>query len=51
MLALILGFAQADDRIRVVVMNGSRVNPNVEKDIFQDYDIRYFVTEVEPFRD
>lgn len=26
MLALILGFAQADDNIWVVVMNGSRVN-------------------------
>jgi aminoglycoside 6-adenylyltransferase len=51
MLALILGFAQGDDRIRVAVMNGSRVNPNVEKDIFQDFDILYFVTEVEPFRE
>lgn len=50
MLALILGFAQADDRIRVAVMNGSRVNPNVKKDIFQDYDILYFVTDVGPFR-
>jgi aminoglycoside 6-adenylyltransferase len=51
MLALILGFAQADDRIRVAVMNGSRVDPNVEKDIFQDYDILYFVTDVGPFRE
>ncbi len=50
MLALILGFARADDRIRAVVMNGSRVNPNAEKDIFQDYDIVFFVTNVEPFR-
>lgn len=50
MLALILGFAQADNRVRVVVMNGSRVNPNIERDIFQDYDIRYYVTEIEPFR-
>ena len=51
MLGLILGFARDDDRIRVVVMNGSRVNPNVEKDIFQDHDIVYFVTEVAPFRE
>jgi aminoglycoside 6-adenylyltransferase len=51
MLALILGFAQADDRVRVVVMNGSRVNPNVTKDPFQDYDIATYVTDVEPFRD
>ena len=51
MLALILGFAQTDDRIRAVVINGSRSNPNAEKDIFQDYDIIYFVTSVEPFRE
>lgn len=51
MLALIIGFAQADDRIRAVLMNGSRVNPNVVKDMFRDYDIVYFVTDVEPFKD
>jgi len=28
-------------------MNGSRANPNVKKDIFQDYDIVYVVTETE----
>jgi len=50
MLALILGFAEADERIRTVVMNGSRVNPNVTRDPFQDYDIATFVTDVEPFR-
>ena len=51
MLGLIVGFAQADELIRVAVMNGSRVNPMVEKDIFQDYDILYFVTDVSPFRE
>ena len=51
MLALVLDFAQADEHIRVVVMNGSRVNPNAEKDIFRDYDIVYFVTNVQPFRE
>ncbi|MBT6146551.1 MAG: aminoglycoside 6-adenylyltransferase [Gemmatimonadetes bacterium] len=51
MLALVISFAQADDHIRVVVLNGSRVNPNVKGDIFQDYDVIYFVTDVEPFRD
>ncbi len=50
MMALILGFCKADERIRVVVMNGSRVNPNVVGDPFQDYDIATFVTDVEPFR-
>ena len=37
MLSLILGFAQADDCIRVVSMCGSRVNPNITKDMFRDY--------------
>jgi aminoglycoside 6-adenylyltransferase len=32
-------------------MNGSRVNPNVARDLFQDYDVATFVTDVEPFRD
>jgi aminoglycoside 6-adenylyltransferase len=50
MLALIASLAEADERIRVVVMNGSRVNPNVARDPFQDYDIATFVTDVEPFR-
>lgn len=50
MMSLILDFAEADDRIRATVMNGSRVNPNVEPDIFQDYDIVNFVTDVEPFK-
>ena len=50
MLELILGFAKDDERIRAVVMEGSRVNPNITKDPFQDYDIVMFVTEVGPFR-
>ncbi|GAJ08097.1 unnamed protein product, partial [marine sediment metagenome] len=48
---LIIAFAQNDDRIRAVLMNGSRVNPNATKDIFQDYDIVNLVTDVEPFED
>jgi len=50
MLDLIVGFAEADERIRAVVMNGSRVNPNAAKDPFRDYDIINFVMDVEPFR-
>ncbi len=49
MMELILGIAQKDDRILAVYMNGSRTNPNVPKDIFQDYDIVYVVTETKPF--
>ena len=49
MMDLILGTAREDDRIRAVVMNGSRVNPNVAPDAFQDFDIIYVVTDVESF--
>ena len=49
MYELIIGTAKADERIRAVYMNGSRTNPNVPKDIFQDYDIVYLVTENKPF--
>jgi len=50
MMDLILRVAQDDPRIRAVYMNGSRTNPNVPKDIFQDYDIVYVVTETGSFR-
>lgn len=49
MLALILKVAEDDSRIRAVCMNGSRVNSNVKKDVFQDYDIVYLVTDMEAF--
>lgn len=49
MYGLIIGTAQADERIRAVYMNGSRCNPNVPEDIFRDYDIVYVVTETKPF--
>ena len=31
-------------------MNGSRANPNAPRDIFQDYDVVYIVTEVSSFK-
>ncbi len=49
MMDLVIGFATADDRIRVVGMNGSRTNPNVTKDRYQDYDIVYLVTDMDSF--
>ena len=47
---LILGIAQNDERIRAVIMNGSRANPNAPADIFQDYDIVYIVTDIASFK-
>lgn len=49
MMDLILNFAQTDDRIRAVAMNGSRLDENITPDRFQDYDVVYFVREMESF--
>ena len=51
MYELILNVARQDSRIRAVYLNGSRANPNVPKDIFQDYDICYVVTDTKTFVD
>jgi aminoglycoside 6-adenylyltransferase len=45
MLELILSTARCDERIRAVILNGSRANPNSPRDIFQDFDIVYIVTD------
>jgi aminoglycoside 6-adenylyltransferase len=50
MFDLIVNTAEDDDRIRAVIMNGSRANPNAPRDCFQDFDIVYIVTDVSPFR-
>ena len=51
MYSLILDTVENDERIRAVYLNGSRANPNIKKDIFQDYDIVYVVKETESFID
>ncbi|MCF6409881.1 aminoglycoside 6-adenylyltransferase [Pseudalkalibacillus salsuginis] len=51
MMDLILSKAERDERIRAVVLNGSRANPNVKRDIFQDYDIVYLVNDIASFTD
>lgn len=50
MLDLIVEVARHDERIRAAVLNGSRANPNAPRDIFQDYDVVYFVTDATPFK-
>lgn len=49
MFDLILDYARKEERIRAVTLEGSRTNPNVPKDLFQDYDISYFVTDFDSF--
>lgn len=46
---MILGFAEADERIRMVTLEGSRTNRNIPPDEFQDYDITFFVTDMQGF--
>jgi aminoglycoside 6-adenylyltransferase len=48
-LSLLLGYAESDPRVKVVLLNGSRVNPNVPKDILCDYDVIFGVTEPSSF--
>lgn len=51
MFDLLLEVANDDIRVRAVYMNGSRTNPNVSRDMYQDYDIVYVVTETGSFLD
>ena len=45
----ILNFARMDERIRVVTLEGSRTNINIPPDDFQDYDITFFVIDMQSF--
>jgi aminoglycoside 6-adenylyltransferase len=49
MMDLILDYASNDERVRAVGMNGSRTNPNAPKDMFQDYDIVFMITDMNSF--
>jgi aminoglycoside 6-adenylyltransferase len=49
MVGLLLGVARQDERIRSVVLNGSRANPAAPRDLFQDFDVVYFVRAYETF--
>ena len=46
---LILDLAADDGRIRVVLLNGSRANPKIKSDKYQDFDIVFIVSNLESF--
>jgi aminoglycoside 6-adenylyltransferase len=46
---LIIDIAKPDDRIRAVLLNGSRANPKILPDPYQDFDVVYVVTHFESF--
>jgi aminoglycoside 6-adenylyltransferase len=48
---MLVDFARNDNRIRLVTLEGSRTNKNIPKDMFQDYDISYFVTDMDSFKE
>ena len=50
MFQIIINTARSDDRVLAAYLKGSRANPNVPRDIYQDFDIMYVVTETESFR-
>ena len=49
MLDLITGTALEDENIRAAYLEGSRVNPGADRDIFQDYDVVYIVRSTKPY--
>lgn len=50
MLALLLNFAEGDEQIRLVTLEGSRTNPHISQDSFQDYDVSYWVSKIDDFK-
>jgi len=50
-LELILNVAKEDPDIRAVLMSGSRANKDCPVDKYQDFDIVYFVKDVQPYWD
>lgn len=49
MFSLFETIANNDSRIRIMTLEGSRVNPNVTPDIWQDYDITFLVNDIDSF--
>lgn len=45
----LLDIANKNNSIKAVVMNGSRVNPNITPDEYQDYDIVFYVNNYQDF--
>ena len=45
----IIHFAKADERIKAVLLNGSRANTEVKPDNYQDYDIVFIVNDFDSF--
>ncbi|GGA72573.1 aminoglycoside 6-adenylyltransferase [Ornithinibacillus halotolerans] len=51
MMSLFKKIVMDDPRIRLSVLEGSRTNRNIPKDNFQDYDISFFVTDMDSLKE
>ncbi|EHQ59146.1 aminoglycoside 6-adenylyltransferase [Paenibacillus dendritiformis C454] len=51
MMNMFVDFARTDQRIRLATLEGSRTNRNIPPDTFQDYDVSYFVTDIDSFKE
>ncbi|WP_289135145.1 aminoglycoside 6-adenylyltransferase [uncultured Brevibacillus sp.] len=51
MMSMLVDFAVKEDRIRLATLEGSRTNKNIPPDQFQDYDVSYFVTDMDSFKE
>lgn len=51
MMNMFVDFARNDQRIRLATLEGSRTNRNIPPDMFQDYDVSYFVTDIDSFKE
>lgn len=51
MISLIKYLALKDENVRAAYLEGSRANPRIPKDIFQDYDVVYIVNSTKPYRE
>ena len=51
MLELLTATAMEDENIRAAYLEGSRANPSVPKDLFQDFDVVYIVRDTRPYRE
>ncbi|WP_435171923.1 aminoglycoside 6-adenylyltransferase [Paenibacillus glycanilyticus] len=48
---MLLDFAKNHETIRAATLEGSRTNKNIPPDSFQDYDISFFVTDMDAFKE
>lgn len=48
---LILEYALRDERVRGVILNGSRADPEAPPDHLRDFDVVYLVTDITPYKE